>query len=81
MDNPRISLNNRSHLVALLTDKVYDEHLKIYDLTNTFEGGELTKALSVMSEKQYYYFLYLLANRRWFKIKKLLDQFLKHNNK
>lgn len=58
-------------LASILRDKFYYDHFKIYDLEN-LEG------LMKMTDNQYRYFLALFGKRKWFDIKKLLDNFLTH---
>jgi hypothetical protein len=69
-----ISLN---HLNTLLDNFIYDkaekEHLIIYDLS---DRNKVRSSLSNMSEKQYRYIIYLFMNKKWFKLKSILNNFL-----
>jgi Mg/Co/Ni transporter MgtE len=71
----RISLNHLNQLMKWLYDKVYTEHMVIYNLE---DRDDVYERLSKMSDKQYYYFFSLLSKKQWFKIKDLLDNFLTH---
>ena len=68
-----ISLNQLEVLEKILRDNFYKDHFKIYDLSN------LT-GLKRMTEKQYKYLLFLFNQKQFFKIKKILDNFLIYNN-
>jgi len=69
-----ISLN---HLNTLLDNFIYDkaekEHLIIYELS---DRNKVRSSLSNMSEKQYRYIIYLFMNKKWFKLKSILNNFL-----
>ncbi len=69
--NKLIGLNQYHKLREILNDKFYAEHFKIYDTENT-------EKLRNMTDKQYRYLVYLMSNKKWFDIKKLLDKFLTH---
>ena len=71
MEKKLISLNQYTTLRGILTDNFYAEHFIIYDLDN-LEG------IKRMTENQYRYFLALFAKKKWFDLKKLLDNFINH---
>lgn len=68
MENNKISLNQLSDLRKIFGN---NEHFAIYDWD---EGYDRLKG---MSEKQYKFILAMLANKHYFKIKEVLDHFLK----
>jgi hypothetical protein len=65
-----IGLNQIYSLEQLF--KYRKEHFDIYNLENAFDD------LKKMTEKQYKYILYLYGQNHYFKIKQILDKFLKH---
>ena len=65
-----ISLNQIGVLKQIL--EYNKEHFNIYDLQNIYED------VKPMTEKQYKYILYLFGQNHYFKIKQILDNFLKH---
>lgn len=67
-----ISTNQKVALENFLNDPTYKDHLSIYNLDNAFTS------ISNMTEKQYKYLLVLFEQKNWFKIKSILDNFLKH---
>lgn len=67
-----ISTNQKVALENFLNDPAYKDHLSIYNLDNAFTS------ISNMTEKQYKYLLVLFGQKNWFKIKSILDNFLKH---
>lgn len=67
-----ISLNQIVVLKQIL--KYKEEHFNIYNLEDIYED------VKSMTEKQYKYILYLLGQNHYFKIKQILDNFLKHKN-
>ena len=75
MEKEYISLNHLGWLADLLYNKDYAEHFSIYNLDDKVNVKE---QLSKMTEKQYYYFFALLAHKKFFSIKDLLDKFLTH---
>ena len=67
-----IGLNQIVFLKNLLIYK--KEHFFIYDTENIYQD------LHNMTEKQYKYILFLYGQNHYFKIKQILDNFLKHKN-
>lgn len=75
MEKESIALNHIEVVSRFLRDKFYAEHFQIYNLS---DSEDVYERISKMSDKQYNYLLVLLNKKKLFKIKKLLDQFLKH---
>ena len=63
----QLSLGQISTLRDTLSDKVYEDHLGIYDFSNSWDE------LKGMTKKQYGYILFLLNTHKWFKLKQVLD--------
>jgi hypothetical protein len=63
-----ISLNEIGTLRRILTDKIYEEHLVNFDMSN------LDDVLRNLSSAQYRFILHLLSVKKWITIKQILSK-------
>lgn len=63
-----ISLNEIGTLRRIFTDKIYEEHLINFDMSN------LDDVLRNLSSAQYRFILHLLSVKKWITIKQILSK-------